>query len=620
MELGLIQPVYEKTVYQDQWGATRSAYAPIMDADSQVIAALGVDIQQEDYLQRINMMKSFSFLLWMALALVTLYLSYLFTREQESLRSEVQTQEIIKNEKKISDLVRNIPMGIYRSTPGSQGKIVMANPAFAKIFGYATEEEVKNLPVHNFYYEPQSRRKFEHEIQDGNAVDMVEKLKRKDGKKIWGRVRAQIVYREDGAIDYYDASIEDITDSKRIAKKLKTSEENYRLVVDNAYEAIFVAQSGKVAFFNSTLGEWTGYTEAELKNLDIMDLIHTEDRFWVMNNYYKRMQGEKVDNNYVFRLFNKTGEIVWVRINVVYIDWKGHPATLNFLTNISSEKLTEGKLHVTEERYRSMVRHMPIGFCRVIADSGQIVTINEALIKMLGYEVKDKENLKRQNVVNFYYDKSNRDFLRQKLAENGKIINQKLCIKDRKGDPFWVNLNATLMKNEDETVIDIILQDVNELRLADQKIQAQYEILRDYKLAIENTSNSIVITGNGGRIEYVNQGFEQNMGYQREEVIGKNATLLQAVNPQDPVYQEITETLSRNEVWGGELYNKKKNGEKIWERATVTPIFDDNKRTYRYITVKENITKERQLRENLQISYNKLKELDQRKDTFLSVA
>ncbi|PCI24628.1 hypothetical protein COB57_04410 [Candidatus Peregrinibacteria bacterium] len=152
-----------------------------------------------------------------------------------------------------------------------------------------------------------------------------------------------------------------------------------------------------------------------------------------------------------------------------------------------------------------------------------------------------------------------------------------------------------------------------------KEIREINEKLRDFQLAIENSSHSMIITSLDGTIEFVNKGFEQNMGYSREEVVGKNSTVLQSAIPNNPVYKEITEVLKKKKTWIGELKNKRKDGSTIWEKATVSPIFNEEGKMYKFITVKEDIGKEKKILENLEASYKKLQELDKKKDEFVSV-
>ncbi len=137
---------------------------------------------------------------------------------------------------------------------------------------------------------------------------------------------------------------EDQTDHKQMAEKLQESEENYRLLIENANEAIFVAQDGKLVFHNPLTSRIIGYSSEELMGRSFIDFIHPDDRNMVAENYLKRLKGEDFQSRYAFRCVFKDGGIRWVEIGAVRIDWTGRPATLNFVTDITVRKRAEEQL------------------------------------------------------------------------------------------------------------------------------------------------------------------------------------------------------------------------------------------------------------------------------------
>lgn len=122
---------------------------------------------------------------------------------------------------------------------------------------------------------------------------------------------------------------------------LRASEAKYRAVVENANEAIVVAQDNLLKFVNPRTSEIMGYSERELTSTPFYEFIHPDDRKLVLENYRKRLKGEESTPVYAFRVIDKAGTIRWVEINAVVITWDGFPATLNFLTDITPRKEAE---------------------------------------------------------------------------------------------------------------------------------------------------------------------------------------------------------------------------------------------------------------------------------------
>ncbi len=125
------------------------------------------------------------------------------------------------------------------------------------------------------------------------------------------------------------------------AAALLESEEKYRTVIENANEAVFVAQGSSLQFVNPKTCEITGYSREQLRRLDFSDLIHPEDREMVVDRFRKRIRGESVPAEYEFRIVTASKEERWIEIRPVTIEWDGQPATLNFASDVTERRRAE---------------------------------------------------------------------------------------------------------------------------------------------------------------------------------------------------------------------------------------------------------------------------------------
>jgi PAS domain S-box-containing protein len=141
-----------------------------------------------------------------------------------------------KSEEKYRTLVDNVNIGIYRNT-GGQGMFLQANPALAKIFGYDTVEELRQVAVADLYVDPEDRERFLEEVKrSGFVKDRKLALKKKDGTPIWCSVSATVQYGEYGEMEWMDGVLEDVTERKR------AEEERERLLHDLT-EAVATAKT-----------------------------------------------------------------------------------------------------------------------------------------------------------------------------------------------------------------------------------------------------------------------------------------------------------------------------------------------------------------------------------------
>jgi PAS domain S-box-containing protein len=123
--------------------------------------------------------------------------------------------------------------------------------------------------------------------------------------------------------------------------RLRESEEKYRLLFENANDAIFLLQQGRIPFANPRTEEMTGRSAAFLSENSFVDVIHPEDREPFVERHRKLLDGEDVEPNYTFRILHTGGKTIWGFINTICIDWEGQPATLNFVRDISEQKSLE---------------------------------------------------------------------------------------------------------------------------------------------------------------------------------------------------------------------------------------------------------------------------------------
>jgi diguanylate cyclase (GGDEF)-like protein/PAS domain S-box-containing protein len=121
-----------------------------------------------------------------------------------------------------------------------------------------------------------------------------------------------------------------------------------------------------------------------------------------------------------------------------------------------------------------------------------------------------------------------------------------------------------------------------------KSVKVQQE-LSAFKVAIEHSDNTVVITDTQRCITYVNETFEKTSGYKGQEVLGKNPNILKSGLQSQDFYEELNAKLSRNQKWEGEFINKRKDGTLFYEKASIVPLLFNNK-PFAYLALKLDIT------------------------------
>ncbi|QCU89798.1 putative bifunctional diguanylate cyclase/phosphodiesterase [Thiomicrorhabdus sediminis] len=129
-----------------------------------------------------------------------------------------------------------------------------------------------------------------------------------------------------------------------------------------------------------------------------------------------------------------------------------------------------------------------------------------------------------------------------------------------------------------------------ELFNINQSLQQTNNEIKKLSVAIEQSPNAVIITDTDAIIEYTNPSFSQLTGWQADEIRGKKTSILSSHLTPDSTYKNLWETITSGQVWHGEIYNNKKNGEQYLEHVTISPIFDENHEIRHYLSISEDIT------------------------------
>lgn len=144
------------------------------------------------------------------------------------------------------------------------------------------------------------------------------------------------------------------------------------------------------------------------------------------------------------------------------------------------------------------------------------------------------------------------------------------------------------------------------------------EELRKLSFAVQQSPISIIITDRRGIIEYVNPRFSQVTGYRIEEVVGKNPRIMKSGEQTTAFYKNLWDTLLSGHIWTGEFINKKKDGTKYVEKASIGPIFDESGKITHFVALKEDITDQKLWEQEIQMAREAAEAANRAKSTFLA--
>jgi PAS domain S-box-containing protein len=141
-----------------------------------------------------------------------------------------RSEEALKtSEQKYRTLTENLNVGVFRNTAESKGKFIEVNPAFVRMYGYDSRDELLSMNVSDLYEDPTARKEYNEKIlKQTSVMDEQNTYRRKDGTTFTGSVSAVAVKDDTGQVLYYDGIVEDITERKETERALQESQNDLR--------------------------------------------------------------------------------------------------------------------------------------------------------------------------------------------------------------------------------------------------------------------------------------------------------------------------------------------------------------------------------------------------------
>ncbi len=254
---------------------------------------------------------------------------------------------IRESEEKLKLIIENSPLGICISD--MEGNFTLSNPAYEKMLGY-TKDEMEKLSFFDIThpdYHTENRSKFQN-MTTGNkdGFEIEKKYIKKDGTIIDVLVHAGAIHDDKGEATFGLALIEDITEKKKTQQQLLESEAKFRSYVDNGPEGIFIVdETGKHQEVNKAASIITGYSEEELLNMHILDLLQKSE-LEKGEQHFKEVQ-EKGNASRELGFVTKKGEHRYWNVSAVKLS---ETRLMGFAKDITQRKIAEQDLIKAKEK------------------------------------------------------------------------------------------------------------------------------------------------------------------------------------------------------------------------------------------------------------------------------
>ncbi|MDD5338986.1 MAG: PAS domain S-box protein, partial [Dehalococcoidales bacterium] len=462
------------------------------------------------------------------------------------------------SEQNFKNLIDASPLGVRIIT--AEGSLIYANQAILDICGYKTPQELAAVPRDKLYtpesYEAHQQRKKKRTLKEFVPSEYEVSIKRPDGE-----VRHLQVFRREvmwGGERQFMALYQDITERKRAEEALRESEERFRGIFQQGPIGImFSGLDYKVIFVNDQLCQMLGYTEKELRSMDLKDINYpgeTDDDA----NLEKLAKGKIKYFNREKRGYRKNREIIWQNLIVTIVRDK-NDKPLGYLTmieDITERKRAEEGEKESEERFHSIVEHGNDGI--VFVQQGLIQYCNTKMLEMVDYTEAEAIGKPFLDFVSPESKKKMADIYKKRVSGGKAQERYEAILVAKNGSNISVEISASLMNLRGETVDIAIVRDMTSRKNVEQTLED--EVTRK-RILIEQSSDGIVVLDQDGKVYEANQRFCDMLGYTSEEVKGLYVFDWEFLYPKEQVVEMIRTVDAKGDHF--ETQHRRKDGTTI---------------------------------------------------------
>lgn len=251
-----------------------------------------------------------------------------------------------ESERKYHSLFEDAVLGIFQST--REGRYTLVNPALARMFGYSSPDEMIDSVAsigRQLYADPRDRERATRILSEtGVLMGFVAPFQHRSGKTIWISVNSHCIRDDEGKIQYYEGTAENVTDKIEL-------EGLYKSLTDKSFTGIYLIQDSRFCFLNQSAAAFAGYSPDELMGKDSLFSIHPDDREKA-RVLSRRMIREGAIMPFEVRILHKNGTVRWIMLTLTSTDYKGRPAILGNSIDITELIETREKLGQTNEQLK----------------------------------------------------------------------------------------------------------------------------------------------------------------------------------------------------------------------------------------------------------------------------
>jgi len=419
-----------------------------------------------------------------------------------------------KAEKNFRNSLNNLPLGVR--IVSTDGKLLYANKAILKIYGFSSIQEMKNTPVKEWYtpesYIEHNARKETRQQGKRTPSEYEISIIRRDGE-----VRQLSVFRENvfwNGQEQHEVIYEDITERVQAKEALLENEERLSKFLESSTDGFYLLDTNChiIEVNNAVLGRWGLEREAAIGKhiLDILPDVKTRGDY----DRYLEVMRTGIPYHFKICVAKKYGEI-YLNVRVFKVnDGLGIAAE-----DITKRVKAEGILLESERFSTSLLENAPYPVV-VFNPDISIKYVNPAFEELTGYTLSELNGVKSPFPWwTKYTSRKHISSVQESIPRAGEGHEEKF--RKKSGELFWVKVTSVTISNEGK--LDYYLSnwvDITKRILSEQVLRDSQERLNKF---LESSTDGVMLMDSNLNLLEVNNLILKNWGLdKKEDAVKKN--------------------------------------------------------------------------------------------------
>ncbi len=425
--------------------------------------------------------------------------------------------ELRESEERFRQIFENSSLGMTLVTPDF--RFFSVNRAWMSMTGYA-EEELLKLSFVDITHPDHIAGDLEHirELSAGTipVYNTQKRYIRKDGSILWGLLRVTTIRNQQGALRFFAAQIEDITEQKRAEDALRESEERFAAFMDHLPITAFIKDAESTNLFvnrhmTEVFGakEWIGKSVRELFSPEAAEKMIEDDRKTLRDGYRKTIEPlvEKNGNPKIFETYK------------FRLDRENKPPLIGgFALDITEKKQAEDALRESEKKYRNIVETTP-DLIWEIDVKGNFTYLSPQIFDMFGYRAEDLSSKPIFFLVPHDQIPLVTRAFEQQVLNGPALVTLEVVAQHADGHLIDIEIRSANATDEQGRVVGFrgVTRDISGRKRAEEGIRESEEMFRSL---IRESADGISLMDEHGTVIEWNDAMVNISGIPRKEAVG----------------------------------------------------------------------------------------------------